>query len=136
MGDICGNSSGQHCIFFDSLLGKLQSNGLIIYLSSRSALYPSRDMMYSAVKAGMSAALKSMTLQMEPGQAVFSLAPGLIRGSGMYLDMPELTRDDHEKRSKGKLLKVDEFAIELFHVIDHRQDYKNGSIVEIGIRYG
>ena len=117
------------------LTDKLKSRGTLIYLSSRAAIYPSRDFLYSAVKAGMSSGLKSLTLQLRPGQKIFSVAPGLIKESGMYFDMPEEIREEHHRRANGELLDLRSFAEELFRVMENRDRYENGEIVELGTRY-
>ena len=62
--------------------------GTLLYASSSSALCPSRDIIYSAVKAGMAAAIRSLTLELSQSQMALSAASGLTKESVICEDMP------------------------------------------------
>jgi NAD(P)-dependent dehydrogenase (short-subunit alcohol dehydrogenase family) len=110
-------------------------NSAFLHVSSRSSIYPSKDVLYSAVKGGLNSALRSMTLGVGENARLLSVAPGLILGSTMSNDMPAEVRASHKTRSKHELLNVDGFCAALVDLVGRSQNYKTGSIVEIGPRY-
>jgi NAD(P)-dependent dehydrogenase (short-subunit alcohol dehydrogenase family) len=114
---------------------KINSSSGFVHISSRSAIFPSRDILYSAVKGGLNAGLRSMTIGLESSKKIFSVAPGLILGSSMANDMPSETRNDHLRRSREELLNVGEFSSELLRLLAEMDKYETGSIIEIGPSY-
>lgn len=106
-----------------------------VFISSRAAKYPSFDTYYSAVKSGLSAALRSLSSTAHSDSKFLSLLPGLIVGSQMYKNMIPSVRESHRARSSNKLLNVSEAAGEIFTVIDNKDMYANGDQVEIGPSY-
>lgn len=123
--------------FLDSLicLLKIESPSGLTYISSRAALYPSKDIYYSAVKAGMSAALRSRSLTLPNNQVVFSVAPGLILGSTMAEDMPVELVNNHWERSGQSLLSVEDFGKEFLDLVQKLEELKSGSVIELGTSY-
>ena len=120
-------------LLFEDLSSR--ATGFLVYISSRSALYPSRDPAYAAVKSGLTQAVRSLSMGLKEGQKAFSLAPGLISGTSMYDDMPSWIRQDHELRAGGKLLSPETFATELFRVVNDRHNRESGAVIELGPRY-
>ena len=92
-------------------------------------------MLYSAVKGGLNAGLRSMTIGLESSKKIISVAPGLILGSSMANDMPNETRNEHLRRSRQELLNVGEFSSELLRLLAEMDKFETGSIIEIGPSY-
>jgi hypothetical protein len=61
------------------------------------------------------------------------MAPGLIKGSNMYLEMENHIREDHEKRSNYNLLTLEEVAS--FILDFNYSKLPSGSIIEVGPSY-
>jgi short-subunit dehydrogenase len=112
-----------------------KTSATFMYLSSRSAIYPSFDVFYSATKSGVSAALRSLGANDKNGNKYFSIAPGLIKESTMFQEMSTEIREKHVSRSGDSLLSTDELAQLIFGVLDDRDSFKNGQIIEIGPSY-
>jgi hypothetical protein len=107
----------------------------LVHISSRSSLYPSRDILNSAVKGGLNSAIRSMTRDLPQETKLFSVAPGLVLGSTMADDMPVAVRSEHVQRSSGKLLNVDGFAVEFLKLIMRMEEIETGSVIELGAAY-
>jgi len=124
-------------ILFDRLTQRfaIDSSCCFIFVSSRAAKYPSFDIYYSAIKSGLSAALKSLSAKTHPKSRFLSILPGLITDSGMYWEMPPEIRESHKLRSANSLLSLDEAALAIFEVIQNRHKYANGEMLEIGPIY-
>jgi len=122
---------------FEMLTIKLaqEAPSCFIFISSRAAKYPSFDVYYSAVKAGLSAALRSLNATAHSGSKFLSVLPGLITGSGMYMDMDSNVRESHKVRSNNRLLDINEAAREIFNIIDNKNKFTNGEMIEIGPSY-
>ena len=112
-----------------------EEKSILIYMASRSAIYPSFDLYYSLVKAGLAAAIRSLSLGLLKNQKMLSLAPGLVVGSSMYETMPENVRKSHHVRSDNNLLDLKNLASEVFKIIDCQDDFENGSLIEVGPKY-
>lgn len=112
-----------------------EEKSILIYMASRSAIYPSFDLYYSVVKAGLSAAIRSLSLGLLKNQKMLSIAPGLIVGSSMYESMPEYVRKSHHVRSDNNLLNLKNLASEVFKIIDCQDNFENGSLIEVGPKY-
>lgn len=112
-----------------------EDHSTLLYMSSRAALHPSRDIFYSAVKGGISSAIRSMTLLVGKNQKLLSLAPGLIVGSKMYDEMPIVVRKGHHARSGDSLLDGQQLADEIFGVLQDIDLHQSGEIIEIGEVY-
>jgi NAD(P)-dependent dehydrogenase (short-subunit alcohol dehydrogenase family) len=107
----------------------------LVHVSSRSSLYPSRDVLNSAVKGGLNSALRSMTRHLPREAKMVSVAPGLILDSTMANNMPAAIRLEHIQRSSKALLDLDGFAEEFLKIIMKMQDIENGSVIELGPNY-
>lgn len=124
-----------------SILENLRNNlnkeekSIFIYMASRSAIYPSFDLYYSIVKAGLAAAIRSLSFGLLKNQKMLSIAPGLIVGSSMYESMPEYVRKSHHVRSDNNLLDLKNLASEVFKIIDCQDNFENGSLIEVGPKY-
>ena len=107
----------------------------IIYLSSRAALYPSFDVNYSVVKAGLMAGLRSLSRVAPPNQRFLSLAPGLIEDSSMYREMSPAVQENHRLRAGGSLLTMEEFANQCLEIVNNSEDFAQGATIELGPVY-
>jgi short-subunit dehydrogenase len=112
-----------------------KDKSIFIYMASRSAIYPSFDLYYSIVKAGLAAAIRSLSLGLLKNQKMLSIAPGLIVGSNMYQSMPDDVKKSHHVRSDNSLLDLENLASEVFKIIDCQEDFENGSLIEVGPKY-
>jgi NAD(P)-dependent dehydrogenase (short-subunit alcohol dehydrogenase family) len=112
-----------------------ESGSALINVSSRSALYPSKDIYYSAVKGGLISGIRSLKLMVNPNSKIISIAPGLVLGSSMANDMAAEVRNDHFERSEGRLLDLTSFSEEFLKVLRTLGDYQTGTVIEIGPKY-
>ena len=112
-----------------------EDKSVLLYVASRSAIYPSFDLYYSIVKAGLAAAIRSLSLGLLQNQKMLSIAPGLIVGSSMYEKTPKNVRNSHHIRSEYKLLDLKKLAREIFKIIDCQDNFENGSLIEVGPKY-
>lgn len=94
---------------------------LFVNVSSRSVLFGSLDPYYAMAKSAIHSLIKSLSKLYSPNIDFYNLVPGLLKNSRMYLDMDPKLQVDHEKRSGGKLMSVDDFALYLkqFILINH-----------------
>lgn len=92
-------------------------------------------MLYSAVKSGLNAGLRSMTIGLDSRIKIISVAPGLILGSSMANDMPDEVRMDHLRRSRETLLDVETFSSKLLLLLAEIENLETGSVIEIGPSY-
>jgi NAD(P)-dependent dehydrogenase (short-subunit alcohol dehydrogenase family) len=113
----------------------IKKGSVLLYMSSRAAIHPSFDLYYSIVKAGLAAAIRSLSPKLSKNQKMFSLAPGLIIGSSMYEKMLDNVRNSHHIRSDNNLLDTKALASEIFRIIDNQEIFENGSIIEVGPKY-
>jgi NAD(P)-dependent dehydrogenase (short-subunit alcohol dehydrogenase family) len=119
----------------DKLLMKLETPGNLIYISSIAASNSSFDCHYSAVKAGVSAYLKSRSRFLDTNQSSFSIAPSLIEGTKMYLDMSPETVANHLVRNKGRLTSVDEISRYVWAQNPEISLALNGKLISVGNEY-
>jgi nucleoside-diphosphate-sugar epimerase len=113
----------------------IKKKATLLFMSSRAAIYPSFDLYYSIVKAGLAAAIRSLSLKILQNQRMFSLAPGLVIGSTMYQNMPKAVKRAHHMRSDNNLLNTKALASEIFRIIDNQEIFENGSLIEVGPKY-
>jgi len=109
------------------------TNSKLIYISSRSALYPSFDFIYATSKAALSSLVSSLSRQIPKNNSTYVFAPGLIKGSNIYNNMDISTREDHERRSNYKLLNTHEVANFILNF--NYLATPSGSVIEIGPSY-
>jgi short-subunit dehydrogenase involved in D-alanine esterification of teichoic acids len=110
-----------------------KNKALFVNVSSRSVIYGSSDPFYAIVKSAIHSYIKSLSRLYSSNIEFHNLVPGLLKNSRMYLDMDPQLQSDHEKRSGGKLMSVDDFALYLkqFILINHKMH-----VDEIDIRVG
>jgi short-subunit dehydrogenase len=106
-----------------------------VFISSRAAIYPSYDTYYSAIKSGLTSALRSLSKYAHPQSKFLSILPGLIEGSEMYWQMPLDVRESHKLRSSNSLQSIEEATENIFDVIDRKSQYASGDMIEIGPSY-
>jgi NADP-dependent 3-hydroxy acid dehydrogenase YdfG len=82
---------------------------LFINFSSRAVTYGSYDLYYSAAKSAIHGLTRSLA-KLHKDCEFINLIPGLIKGSSMYLSMPEEVQKDHEHRAGGQLIVLDEIG--------------------------
>lgn len=123
----------------EALLEQLSSRAnhkpCFIFMSSRAAKLPSYDFVYSAVKAGVAAGLRSLAARRFVGVHVLTVISSLILGSKMSSEMPEELRQSHILRSANALHTTESFAAALLELYDSRFDYASGEEVWIGAEY-
>jgi NAD(P)-dependent dehydrogenase (short-subunit alcohol dehydrogenase family) len=119
----------------DQLLMKLETPGNLIYISSIAASNSSFDCHYSAVKSGVSAYLKSRSRFLESNQSSFSIAPSLIEGTKMYLEMSPKTAANHLVRNKGRLTSPDEVSKYVWAQKPEITMSINGQMISVGNEY-
>jgi NAD(P)-dependent dehydrogenase (short-subunit alcohol dehydrogenase family) len=99
----------------------LTEDGLIISISSIAANIAINDAHYSAVKAGVQAFVKSLSLKLRPNQSAFSISPGLIYNSTTF-NRQKYTGDISELATKDQIAKI----------IANADKSYNGKVIEIG----
>jgi NAD(P)-dependent dehydrogenase (short-subunit alcohol dehydrogenase family) len=110
-------------------------NSAMLHVSSRSSIYPSRDVLYSAVKGGLNSALRSLSRGLPEKSKIVSVAPGLVLQSAMAKDMASEIVADHILRSSNQLLDLNGFATEFLGLMSKIESIESGSIVELGPGY-
>ena len=109
---------------------------LFVNVSSRSVLYGSSDPFYAIAKSSIHSYIKSLSKFYSSSIDFYNLVPGLLKNSSMYLEMDPNLQSDHEKRSGGKLMSVDDFALYLkeFILINHKM-HSNEIDIRVGPQY-
>jgi short-subunit dehydrogenase involved in D-alanine esterification of teichoic acids len=109
---------------------------LFVNVSSRSVLFGSLDPLYAMAKSAIHSLIKSLSKLHSLNIDFYNLVPGLLKNSRMYLDMDPYLQSDHEKRSGGKLMSVDDFALYLkqFILTNHRA-YADEIDIRVGPQY-
>lgn len=130
------NAHLTHTVYLiDKLLMKLENPGNLIYISSKAASNSSFDCHYSAVKAGVAAYVKSRSRFLNSNQSSFSIAPSLIEGSKMYLEMSPSTLANHLVRNKGRLTSPDEISKYIWGQKPQITMAINGQVISVGNEY-
>lgn len=119
----------------DKLLMKLETEGNLIYISSIAASNSSFDSHYSAVKAGVSAYIKSRSRFLDGNQSSFSIAPSLMHSTRMYLEMSDQVKANHLVRNRGRLTSVDEVSKYIWAQNPQITMAINGRIISVGNEY-
>jgi NAD(P)-dependent dehydrogenase (short-subunit alcohol dehydrogenase family) len=119
----------------DKLLMNLDTQGNLIYISSIAATNSSFDCHYSAVKAGVTAYIKSRSRFLEINQSSFSIAPSLIEGTKMHLEMSAQVVASHLVRNKGRLISVDEVSKYIWALKPEFTMAINGQLISVGNEY-
>lgn len=119
----------------DKLMTKLETPGNLIYISSIAAKNSSFDCHYSAVKSGVSAYMKSRSRFLANNQSAFSIAPSLILGTKMYLEMSPETVANHLVRNRGRLTSTDEVSKFVWAQKPEISMAVNGQLISVGNEY-
>jgi NAD(P)-dependent dehydrogenase (short-subunit alcohol dehydrogenase family) len=119
----------------ESLIERLTEPGNLIYISSIAALRSSYDYHYSAVKAGVSAYIKSRSRFLHANQSMFSLAPSLLIGTRMYDDMSAETKASHLVRNHGRISSIEELNSFIWSLEPTSTTILNGQTVPVGNDY-
>jgi NAD(P)-dependent dehydrogenase (short-subunit alcohol dehydrogenase family) len=119
----------------DQLLAKLETPGNLIYISSIAATNSSYDCHYSAVKAGVTAYIKSRSRFLSANQSSFSIAPSLIKDTKMYRGMSTNTVANHLVRNKGRLISPNEVAKYVWAQRPETTMAINGQLISVGNEY-
>lgn len=119
----------------DRLMSNLETPGNLIYISSIAATNSSFDCHYSAVKSGVSAYIKSRSRFLANNQSAFSIAPSLILGTKMYLEMSPETIANHLVRNRGRLTSSDEVSKYVWAQKPETTMAINGQLISVGNEY-
>ena len=113
-----------------------KGKALFVNVSSRSVLYGSSDPLYAMAKSAIHSYIKSLSKLYSSNIVFHNLVPGLLKNSKMYLDMDPHLQSDHEMRSGGKLMSVDDFALFLkqFILVNHTL-HTNEIDIRVGPQY-
>lgn len=119
----------------DNLESPVSNKPCFLFMSSRAAKLPSYDYLYSAVKAGVAAGLRSLALRRLGGVQVLTVLSSLILESRMAAEMSYELKQSHIRRSGGALHTTTSFAAALLELYDSRASYASGEEVWIGSDY-
>ena len=124
------------CFLVEELLKNLstQRQSFLLFVSSRAALNPSYDILYSTAKSCVTSFIRSRSLFLPDNQVANSITSGLIIGSGMYQEMAEQIKK-HQKLSDGQLLTIKQFCKELWDLNFETIKDKLGHNIHIGPVY-
>ncbi len=109
-----------------------------IYMSSRAANFGSADWPYGVAKAGIQNYVTSLAQSLNPPISVLSVVTGLIIGSRMQNDMKSNILQSHKDRAKkvgGKLLTLEQIALELWGLNPHSTLTMSGHVKSLGPIY-
>jgi NAD(P)-dependent dehydrogenase (short-subunit alcohol dehydrogenase family) len=117
------------------LLPTMKDVANLIYISSIAATKSSFDANYAAVKAGVSAFIRSQSRFVGDRQSIFSVAPSLLSGTRMFEDMEQATLNAHNVRNHGRISTVYEFAEFLWSLKPGSSRIINGHSISAGNEY-
>ena len=113
---------------------RISKNCNLIIVSSRSARFGSRDRYYSVSKSALEGYVKSVGKFTKNRANLNAVSVGLIRGSKMYLEMPNHLVISHEKRSNNSLLDLKELSTLIFNLTS-KKSFSSGQIIYLGPQY-
>lgn len=111
-----------------NLIKNLSENGVLISISSRAANRAIPDIYYSAAKAGVQSAARSLSLYVKDNQSIVSIAPSLIDQTQAMLETPKEVLEDWFAQGGDNLVTKMEIA-ELIFKLGKDQ---NGHIIDMG----
>ena len=115
-----------------ALLPLLANPSQILMISSVSGERGSYDPIYAASKGAIIAFVKSLATSLPPQVRCISIAPGLVKGSGMYEAMAAEIRKTHLDRTPlKKLITAEELAKIVFDLTKSHWAYANGACIRI-----
>ena len=121
-----------HAKLLKQVLPFLTSDAAILMLSSISAQRGSFDPIYAASKGAMLSFVKSVATQLSPGCRINALAPSLVEGSKMYLDMAPSRRDYHkESNPLGNLISIEDIARVAYDIVQPHWRHLNGACIDL-----
>ncbi len=114
------------------LLPGFRHGAQVWMVSSISGERGSFDPIYAASKAALIGFVKSLAIWLAPGLRVNALAPALIDGSRMYVDMAQERREHHRSQTPtGRLTTPQEVAAVLFNLCEPAWANLNGQVIRI-----
>jgi NAD(P)-dependent dehydrogenase (short-subunit alcohol dehydrogenase family) len=124
------------CYLIDRLTTLLSKDipSFLIFISSRAAISPSYDVMYSSTKACVTSFVRSRASFLHFNQIAVSVTSGLIIGSNMYREMSNQI-DRHLELSGGQLLNVEQFTKELWNLDFESLKSRTSQVINIGPVY-
>jgi 3-oxoacyl-[acyl-carrier protein] reductase len=114
------------------IIPMLSHDACILMFSSISARRGSFDPIYAASKGALLSFVKSMSSRLPPGVRINALAPGLIEGSSMYLDMDPAIQELHKARShSNSLLSMRDLSEIVFDICQPKWSHLNGACIDL-----
>ena len=115
-----------------ALLPLLNSPSQILMISSVSGERGSFDPIYAASKGAVIAFVKSLATSLPHQVRCMAIAPGLVKGSGMYDAMAAEVRQAHLDRTPlKKLITAEELAKIVFDLTKSHWAHANGTCIRI-----
>lgn len=121
LSDVYGKFVINYMIIIRSLLKKITKDGHIIFISTISANVPTDMVDYSATKSAIQAYVSSISKKTKGGQAVYSIAPGMIYDTPSFYERDE----EHSIEPAERLIKKEEIA----KIILNADESYNGNVV-------
>jgi NAD(P)-dependent dehydrogenase (short-subunit alcohol dehydrogenase family) len=120
----------------EMVVSREKNKVLFVNVSSRSVLFGSLDPLYAMAKSAIHSLVKSLSKLYSSNIDFYNLVPGLLKNSRMYLDMEPQLQSDHEMRSGGKLMSVDDFALYLKQfILTNHKAYPDEIDIRVGPQY-
>lgn len=125
------NFSGQAKVL-SKITPLLSSEACILMFSSISARRGSFDPIYAASKGALLSFVKSMSSKLPSGVRINALAPGLIEGSSMHIEMDPEIQEMHKAQSHSKnLLSIEDLSEIVFDVCQSKWSHLNGACIDL-----
>ena len=125
------NFSGQAKVL-SKIIPLLSSSACILMFSSISARRGSFDPIYAASKGALLSFVKSMSSKLPSGVRINALAPGLIKGSSMYMDMDPQIQEMHKAQTHSKnLLSIEDLSEMVFDICQSKWSHLNGACIDL-----
>lgn len=124
------NFTGQAKVI-KGLLPLFDSNSQIIMISSISAQRGSYDPIYAASKGAILSFVKSLAVRLG-GVRVNAIAPGLIKDSTMYKEMPADRRELHRSQTSNRqLLNITDLSDIIYDISKNHWKNLNGACIDL-----
>lgn len=129
---VMGINFGGQAKVLTKMIPLLSNQACILMFSSISARRGSFDPIYAASKGALLSFVKSMSSKLPSGVRINALAPGLIEGSSMYLDMDPETQEKHKAQSHSKsLLSMEDLSEMVFDICQSKWSHLNGACIDL-----
>jgi 3-oxoacyl-[acyl-carrier protein] reductase len=110
----------------------LTERSRLLMFSSISAQRGSFDPIYAASKGALLSFVKSLATQLPEGARINAVAPGLIQGSAMFMDMKTERREHHRLQVPSRqLLSQDDLASVVFDLCQAHWAHLNGACIDL-----